>query len=111
MLRRSAVGIEKETPPLTINDVTATMMGIYYFGYMPSFWVRLRHLAPLKPSAVLSQMLPPDSVAWKWPIISWISASSADFFTIVNADVAAYFAGKRIGKTPLVDVSPKKTVE
>lgn len=123
MLRRSAVGIEKDTPPLTINDVTATMMGIYYFGYMPSFWVRLRHLGPLKPSAVLSQMLPPDSVGWKWPLISRIAASSADFFTrgsiiqwwtfftIVNADVAAYFVGKRIGKTPLVEISPKKTVE
>ena len=30
---------ERETPPTTMNDVATTFMGIFYFGYMPSFWV------------------------------------------------------------------------
>ena len=33
---------EKNTPPTTMNDVSSTFMGIFYFGYMPSFWVRTR---------------------------------------------------------------------
>ena len=31
--------------------------------------------------------------------------------SIVAADVAAYFVGKRFGKTPLIELSPKKTWE
>mmetsp|Transcript_165084 Transcript_165084/g.292307 ORF Transcript_165084/g.292307 Transcript_165084/m.292307 type:complete len:464 (+) Transcript_165084:102-1493(+) len=123
MLRRSALGIEKKTPPLTMNDVSTTFMGIYYLGYMPSFWVRLRQLGPLEPSAVLAQLLPPASAAWKWPVVSQLAASSADFFScgalvqwwtmfsVVAADVFAYFVGKRFGKTKFVELSPKKTLE
>lgn len=33
---------EKSTPPTTMNDVSSTFMGIFYFGYMPSFWVCAR---------------------------------------------------------------------
>ena len=32
-------------------------------------------------------------------------------FSIVMADVAAYFFGKRFGRTPLIAVSPNKTWE
>jgi len=122
MLRR-AVRIERKTPPLTMNDVATTVMGIYYFGYMPSFWMRLRCFGPLAPSAMLSQLLPSTAAAWSWPPIAALAASSADFFTcgalvqwwtmsaIVAADVAAYFAGKRFGRTPLIELSPRKTVE
>ena len=35
---------EPKTPPTTMNDVSTTFMGMYYFGYMPSFWIRLRCL-------------------------------------------------------------------
>lgn len=123
MLRRSALGFEKKTPPLTMNDVSTTFMGIYYLGYMPSFWVRLRQLGPLEPSAVLAQLLPPASPAWNWPVISQLAASSADFFScgalvqwwtmfsVVAADVFAYFVGKRFGRTKFVELSPKKTLE
>jgi len=125
MLRRqiNPVGIESKTPPLTMNDVSTTFMGIYYFGYMPSFWVRLRCLGALESSAVLSQLIPAGSALWSWPLVARLAASSADIFTcgalvqwwtmmsIVTADVAAYFAGKRFGKTMLIELSPRKTWE
>jgi len=124
MVRRQiAPFMERSTPPLTINDVSTTFMGIYYLGYMPSFWVRLHRLGPLQPSLVLSQLLPASTSAWEWPIVRWLAASSSDFFTcgaliqwwtmfsIVAADVAAFFAGKRFGRTALSQVSPNKTVE
>ena len=30
---------------------------------------------------------------------------------IIAADVGAYFVGKSVGRTPLSEISPKKTVE
>ena len=125
MLRRNInpLSTESETPPLTMSDVSTTFLGIYYFGFMPSFWVRLRCLGPVEPTIVLSQFLAPAAAAWKWPMIRQLSASCADFFTcgavvqwwtmmsIVTADVAAYFAGKRFGRTKLIELSPNKTWE
>ena len=113
--------------------------------------VRLRTLGPLEPRAVLSQLLPPASPLWGFPLVGRrathdaqlpvgtrcpvprsshctgcalqvgrLAASSADVFTcgaliqwwtmfsIVAADVAAYFAGKRFGRTPLVEVPPHR---
>ena len=106
-----------------MNDISTTFMGIYYFGYMPSYWIRLRCLGPLTPGALLPAVLPASSPAWSWPGVKALLASSADLFTwgalvqwwtmfaIVTADVAAYFSGKRFGRTPLISVSPRKTLE
>jgi len=112
---------EKNTPPTTMNDVATTFMGIYYFGYMPSFWIRLRCLGVMAPSRVLGLFLPATTVA-SAPL-QLAERMGVDFFSIgalvqwwtmvsiVSADVAAYFAGKRWGATPLIKISPKKTWE
>ncbi|KAL1507501.1 hypothetical protein AB1Y20_008336 [Prymnesium parvum] len=112
---------ERKTPPTTMNDISTTFMGIYYFGYMPSFWIRLRSLGPMPPAEVFSLFLPAQALSA--PFVSRIIACSADVFSvgalvqwwtmvsIVSADVAAYFTGKRFGRTPLIKVSPRKTWE
>jgi phosphatidate cytidylyltransferase len=114
---------EPKTPPTSMNDVATTFMGIYYFGFMPAFWVRLRSLGAMRQAELLPAVLPSGSCAWHWPFIGALLRSPADFFTwgalvqwwtmfsIVTADVAAYFAGKRFGRTRLIDVSPNKTWE
>ena len=56
-------------------------MGIYYFGYMPSFWIRLRCLGPLTPATLLPAVLPASSPVWSWPLVKALLASGADFFT------------------------------
>ena len=56
-------------------------MGIYYFGYMPSFWIRLRCLGPLTMPTLLPAVLPAGSPVFGWPIIQRLLASSADWFT------------------------------
>ena len=117
---------ERSTPPTTMNDVSTTFMGIYYFGYMPSFWVRLRCLGPLPPARVLRHSLAPraGAAALDGRPASAAVAARADFFTkgaviawwtmlsIVAADVGAYFVGKQYGRTPLISrISPGKTWE
>jgi len=114
---------ERDTPPTTMNDVATTFMGIFYFGYMPSFWIRLRCIGPSTPVALLAAVLPATSPIWGWAPIVALSRSTADLFTwgalvqwwtmfsIVCADVGAYFTGKRFGKTPLISISPNKTWE
>jgi len=112
---------ERKTPPTTMSDVSTTFMGIYYFGYMPSFWIRLRALGPMAPGTLFS--LFPRVSALAGPLVHRVTTSGADIFSvgalvqwwtmisIVAADVAAYFTGKRYGKTQLIKVSPKKTWE
>jgi len=112
---------EPKTPPTTMNDVATTFMGIYYFGYMPSFWIRLRCIGFIQPAKVVG-LFASKGLVQKWPLAA-IASTSADLFTygaliqwwtmvsIVAADVFAYFTGKRFGRTRLISVSPNKTWE
>jgi len=113
---------EGKTPPLTMNDVSTTFMGIYYFGFMPSFWIRLRCLGPIVPRGVVSLFVPATLIEGS-TLLTKLAASNADIFSvgaivqwwtmisIVAADVAAYFCGKRFGRTQLTKASPNKTWE
>lgn len=95
----------------TIADISTSIMGLFYGGYLPSYWVRLRSLGQ---SAVtnlpLEGYLPP----------SWLNLSAMPqglthtllaFLCIWAADIGAYIVGKSFGRTRLSDISPKKTVE
>lgn len=77
---RARLHTPSDVPVLTPASALS-QMGIYYFGYMPSFWIRLRCLGPLTPSTLLPAVLPAASPVWSWPIIKGLLASSADFFT------------------------------
>jgi phosphatidate cytidylyltransferase len=116
--------VEPGSPPTTKDDVATTFMGIYLLGYMPAFWIRLRRLGPLPAGAVLGELLPAGSALGRSALVAAASRTGADFFTvgalvqwwtmlsIVAADVAAYFTGKQLGRTPLMPAtSPSKTWE
>ena len=97
--------VEPNTPPTTMNDVAVTFMGIYLFGYMPSFWIRLRCLTPLPSSLLAAQLFPSATAATAatasattaataagslasaltWPLrplAAPLAASTADFYTV-----------------------------
>lgn len=95
-------------------------MGMFYVGYLPSFWVRLRTvssglpLTTFTPPKLLLNLGIPADIFTQGAFVKWWVC-----FTIVASDVGAYFGGKLRGRTPLSTLgrgaaggaSPNKTVE
>lgn len=95
----------------TIADISASILGLFYGGYLPSYWVRLRvGLAP-----AISNAEPFNgSLIADWHISTLpqgLTATLLAFGCIWAADIGAYIFGKFFGRTRLSDISPKKTVE
>ncbi|KAL7121098.1 hypothetical protein ACP275_02G161800 [Erythranthe tilingii] len=91
-------------------QLSSTMFGLFYCGYLPCFWVKLRCLAvPALNSRFVAS----------WPILLggqtiWtvgLVATLISFSSIIAADTFAFVGGKAFGRTPLTSVSPKKTWE
>jgi phosphatidate cytidylyltransferase len=72
----------------TIADIAASVFGLFYLGFLPSHWIKLREL-------------PADGLA-----LTLLAC-----FLIVATDIGAYMIGRRFGRTPLSPISPGKTVE
>jgi phosphatidate cytidylyltransferase len=95
----------------TIADISASIMGLFYGGYLPSYWVRLRSLGQVQASN-----LPLDGF-WTtdWTNLhalpQGLTCTLLAFICIWAADIGAYIFGKAFGRTRLSDISPKKTVE
>lgn len=97
----------------TIADISSSILGLFYGGYLPTYWVRLRVSLP---NSINRSNLPLDGY---WPD-SWTDFSQfppALTFTFLvmaciwAADIGAYTMGKSFGRTRLSQISPKKTVE
>ncbi|MBE9123566.1 phosphatidate cytidylyltransferase [Tychonema sp. LEGE 07199] len=106
----------------TIADIATSILGLFYGGYLPSYWVRLRvgfdqaNIATTQFSQTVASNAPVNI----HPSLSWTSHSNLSlgltslmlaFFCIWAADIGAYFVGKFFGRTSLSHISPKKTVE
>jgi phosphatidate cytidylyltransferase len=97
----------------TIADISTSIMGLFYGGFLPSFWVRLRSLEQVQYANL------PLQGYW---VTDWahlqlqqlpvgLTHTVLAFLCIWAADIGAYVVGKSFGKTRLSDISPKKTVE
>ncbi|NJK99960.1 MAG: phosphatidate cytidylyltransferase [Spirulinaceae cyanobacterium RM2_2_10] len=111
----------------TIADISTSILGLFYGGCLPSYWVRLRvGLEPLPPIAIATH--PNAPLALNLPQATWYSGftdalsqptalpaaltiTSLAFGCIWAADIGAYIFGKWLGRTRLSAISPKKTVE
>lgn len=71
----------------TIADIAASIFGLFYLGFLPSHWIKLRDL--------------PDGLA-----LTLLAC-----FLIVATDIGSYVIGRRLGRRPLSPISPGKTVE
>lgn len=94
----------------TIADISASILGLFYGGYLPSYWVRLRAL-----DSVATSNLPWGGYWPDWTNLSTLpqglSVTFLAFGCIWAADIGAYIMGNLFGRTRLSDISPKKTVE
>lgn len=72
------------------SQFTSTLFGLFYCGYMPSFWVKLRAMG--------------DGTVG-------LPATLLTVLCIVAADTGAFLGGRALGRTLLTQISPKKTVE
>jgi len=105
----------------TIPEIATTFTGMFYLGYVPSFWVRIRTIGStemmeptrlfpatlalrnfleqkfgfLVPKTLVHLPITNGAVFIFW---SWIS--------LAFSDVGAYFVGRKFGKTKLGTISP-----
>jgi len=115
----------------SIAEISTSFLGIFYAGYLPSFWVRLRRLGSDVGSEAIMAKLPFLVGMGSWlpswfPKVDlsrdmWTTGAVVTWWTylsIVFADVGAYAVGRLFGRTPLSRISPaagsaspNKTVE
>jgi phosphatidate cytidylyltransferase len=72
----------------TIADIAASIFGLFYLGFLPSYWIRLRELEG-----------------------AGLALTLLACFLIVATDIGSYVIGRRLGRHPLSPISPGKTVE
>ncbi|KAL3684162.1 hypothetical protein R1sor_002184 [Riccia sorocarpa] len=93
------------------SQLTSAIFGLFYCGYLPSFWIKLR--CGLAVPALHTR------VAQSWPVLlggpsHWtvgLVATIISCSAIAMADTFSFVGGKAFGRTPLIAVSPKKTLE
>lgn len=95
----------------TIADISTSILGLFYGGYLPSYWVRLRSLGSATTANIpFAGYLPETWVDFR-ALPEGLIFTALAFFCIWAADIGAYTFGRLFGRTRLSDISPKKTVE
>ncbi|HAE06035.1 MAG TPA: phosphatidate cytidylyltransferase [Richelia sp.] len=103
--------------PATIADLSASILGLFYTGYLPSYWVRLRAsdntaVSDFPLGSYFSQDYQNILLSAKFANLpQGLTATILTFLCIWGADIGAYIIGKFFGKTPLSGIRAKKTVE
>jgi len=92
--------------PGTISDIAASIFGLFYLGFLPSYWIKLRGLE----SVIISSNQSFISLE-KLSNTTGLHLTLTSCFLIVASDIGSYFIGKSFGKTSLSPISPSKTIE
>ena len=88
----------------TISDIAASIFGLFYLGFLPSYWIKLRAL-----ETGLSNSGETLLSNFSNSIGLYLTLTSC--FLIVASDIGSYFIGKSFGKRSLSPISPSKTIE
>ncbi|GAB4841209.1 Phosphatidate cytidylyltransferase 4, chloroplastic [Ancistrocladus abbreviatus] len=104
-----ALLLQREKPRFA--QLSSTMFGLFYCGFLPCFWVKLR--------CGLAAPALNTNIGRVWPVLlggqtHWtvgLVATLISISSVIAADTYALFGGKAFGRTPLINVSPKKTWE
>ncbi len=88
----------------TISDIAASIFGLFYLGFLPSYWIKLRALETGLSNSGLTLLS-----NFSNSIGLYLTLTSC--FLIVASDIGSYFIGKSFGKRSLSPISPSKTIE
>ena len=91
----------------SIADIAASIFGLFYLGFLPSHWLRLRNLSDIGFPQGL-HLLPND---WSGTITSGMAITFVACLMIVASDIGSYYFGRSFGGNPLSPISPGKTIE
>ncbi len=106
--------------PATIADISTSILGLFYGGCLPNYWVRLRVGLAQAPAIAPPPEFPlphqwyanlADHLSQPGTLPQALTVTSLAFGCIWAADIGAYAFGKWLGRTRLSAISPKKTVE
>ena len=94
--------------PITgsIADIAASIFGLFYLGFLPSHWLKLRNLTDFDLAPILQRL----SLDNSW-LSSGLLITLAACLMVVASDIGSYMIGRRFGRHPLSPISPSKTIE
>ena len=90
----------------SISDIAASIFGLFYLGFLPSYWIKLRAL-----ESFLNITYTPFSSLESLSNSTGLYLTLTSCFLIVASDIGSYFFGKLFGERSLSPISPSKTVE
>jgi phosphatidate cytidylyltransferase len=91
--------------PGTISDIAASIFGLFYLGFLPSYWIKLRGLDLV----IISNQ---NFISFEnLSNTTGLHLTLTSCFLIVASDIGSYFIGKSFGKKSLSPISPSKTIE
>ena len=92
--------------PGKISDIATSIFGLFYLGFLPSYWIRLRELD----SIFIGSNYQGNGFS-DLGYISGFNITLISCLIIVSSDIGSYLFGKMFGKKSLSPISPSKTVE
>ena len=92
--------------PGKISDIATSIFGLFYLGFLPSYWIRLRELD----SIFIGSNYEGNGFS-ELGYLSGFNITLISCLIIVSSDIGSYFFGKTFGKKSLSAISPSKTVE
>ena len=92
--------------PITgsIADIAASIFGLFYLGFLPSHWLRLRNLQAVDLAPLVNQ------IPWNW-VSSGLLITLMACLMVVATDIGSFVIGRRFGQRSLSPISPAKTIE
>ena len=90
----------------SISDIAASIFGLFYLGFLPSYWIKLRAL-----ESFLNITYTPFSSLESLSNSTGLYLTLTSCFLIVASDIGSYFFGKLFGERSLSPISPSKTIE
>lgn len=95
----------------SIADISASILGLFYGGYLPSYWVRMRAISSTGTNNLVLNGFWPNGWLPFDALPRGLAITLLAFGCIWAADIGAYTIGRLFGRTRLSNISPKKTVE